>query len=80
MGYTEAEFKSNFGENINIDNVYSIEITPKKAVIDGKDVSSTTIKPNTTWWYILIIRNDGSAISYNKTLDTRYELKVKTDK
>ena len=80
MGYTEEEFKSNFGENINIDNVYSIEITPKKAVLEGKDVTSTTIKTNTTWWYILIIRNDGSAISYNKTLDTRYELKIKTDK
>ena len=80
MGYTEEEFKKNFGENINIDNVYSIEITPRKAVIEGKDVTSTTIKTNTSWWYILIIRNDGTAISYNKTLDTRYELKVKTDK
>ncbi len=80
MGYTEEEFKSNFGEDIAIENVYSIEIVPKKSIREGKDNTSKTIKANTTWWYILIIRDDGTAISYNKTLDTRYELKVKTDK
>ncbi len=80
MGYTEEDFKQNFGENIELENIYSIEITPKKAVISGQDVTATTIKQNTTWWYILIINKDGTAISYNKTLDTRYELKIKTDK
>ena len=29
---------------------------------------------NETWWYILMIRNDGTAIAYNKTLDIHYNL------
>ena len=73
------EFRKIFGDDILLEDVYSIEITPNKAIIDGKDVTSTSIKPNTKWWYILIIRPDGSAMSYNKTLDSRYDLKIKTD-
>ncbi len=79
MGYNEQEFRKNFGDDIALEDVYSIEIIPNKAIIAGKDVTSTSIKPNTTWWYILIIRPDGSAMSYNKTLDVRYDLKIKTD-
>ena len=77
MGYNEEEFKNLFGSDIRLEDVYSIEIIPTKAIINGKDVTSSTIKANTTWWYILIIKPDGSAMSYNKTLDARYELQIK---
>ena len=73
MGYTEEDLKSQFGDSINPDNVYSIQMTPTARVIDGID-KSNVIKKNTKWWIILIIKDEHNAIAYNKTLDERYEL------
>jgi len=75
MGYDEKEFKKVFGEKIEEDNVYSLELTPTIAFMAGTDKTETYLPNNITWWYILIIKNDGSAIAYNKTLDIRYHLK-----
>jgi len=74
MGYDEKEFIKVFGEKISEDNVYSLELTPLTAFIEGKDQSETFLPNDTKWWYILIIKSEGGAIAYNKTLDIRYHL------
>ena len=74
MGYDEKEFIKVFGEKISEDNVYSLELTPITAFIEGKDQSDTYLPNGTKWWYILIIKSEGGAIAYNKTLDIRYHL------
>ncbi len=74
MGYNEKEFHKTFGEKISEDNIYSLELTPTTAFIEGKDQTETFIPKNTKWWYILIIKSEGGAIAYNKTLDIRYHL------
>ena len=74
MGYDEKEFIKVFGEKISEDNVYSLELTPVTAFIEGKDQSETFLPKGTKWWYILIIKSEGGAIAYNKTLDIRYHL------
>lgn len=74
MGYDEAEFIKTFGSDMAIENVYSLEMTPTISYINKKDVSTSNIAKNTKWWYILIIKKDGTAISYNKSLDIRYNL------
>ena len=74
MGYDEKEFIKVFGEKISEDNVYSLELTPITAFIEGKDQSDTFLPNGTKWWYILIIKSEGGAIAYNKTLDIRYHL------
>lgn len=74
MGYDEKEFIKVFGEKISEDNVYSLELTPITAYIEGKDQSEAFLPKGTKWWYILIIKSEGGAIAYNKTLDIRYHL------
>ncbi len=74
MGYTEEEFYTTFGNDIALENVYSINIFPSLIIENEKDLTSTKIKENESWWYLLIIKNDDSAIAYNKTLDLRYDL------
>ena len=74
MGYDEKEFVKTFGEKISEDNIYSLELTPVTAFIEGRDQSSTYLPEGTKWWYILIIKSEGGAIAYNKTLDIRYHL------
>ena len=74
MGYTDEDIKNQFGDNINSDNVYLIQLTPTKRVINNVD-KSKVIKKNTKWWLLLIVKDDNNAIGYNKTLDERYEFK-----
>ena len=74
MGYTEDEFYLTFGNDISLDNVYSINIFPSLLINNHRDLTSIKLKPNETWWYLLIIKNDDTAIGYNKTLDLRYNL------
>ena len=73
MGYTEEDVLENFGEGINKENIYSMKLHPTKRVIRDVD-KSKTIKEGTTWWFILIIKEDDIAIGYNKTLDEKYDL------
>ena len=75
MGYNEKDFTNTFGSKIEQNNIYSFEIVPDTAYIDGVDKTDTYLPNNTKWWFILIIKSDGSAIAYNKTLDIRYHLK-----
>lgn len=74
MGYTEEEFNLTFGEDIKIENVYSMNLLPTYSFKAGSDMTKEELSENEIWWYILMIRNDGTAIAYNKTLDLRYNL------
>ena len=38
------------------------------------DKDERDIKENESWWYILIVKDEQTAIAYNKTLDLRYSL------
>ena len=69
MGYTEEDFINTFGDDIKIDNVYSINIIINNYIEDKNNTNSTA-----NWWYLLIIKSSKSAIGYNKTLDIRYNL------
>jgi hypothetical protein len=73
MGYTEESLSEQFGEGINKENVYSMQLSPTKRMINEEDKSSI-IKENTKWWFILIVKEEDEAIGYNKTLDERYDL------
>lgn len=74
MGYTEEEFNLTFGEDIKIENVYSMNLLPTYSFKAGSDMTKEELSENENWWYIIMIRNDGTAIAYNKTLDLRYNL------
>ena len=74
MGYTEDEFKKTFGEEVSIDNVYSMNMIPNISVQKGMNNTEKDIKENESWWYILIIKDEKTAVAYNKTLDLRYNL------
>lgn len=74
MGYTEDEFKKTFGEGISVDNVYSMNMIPNLSVQKGMNNTERDIKENESWWYILIVKDEQTAIAYNKTLDLRYSL------
>ena len=76
MGYTEEEFYITFGNDLSLDNVYSINLFPTTLIENQIDVSSTKLAPNESWWYLLIIKNDETAVAYNKTLDSRYNLTI----
>jgi len=77
IGYTEEEFNISFGEGYSIDKLYSIYLKPSIFINGGKDLSEKEIKQQEKWWFILAIKNDNTAIAYNKTLDLRYNLKRK---
>ena len=79
MGYTEKEFTIEFGENINLDNIYSINLKPTTVIMSGIDISTVELNKNESWWFILIIKDDGNAYAYNKTLDLKYNLIKKAD-
>lgn len=74
MGYTKDEFSKTFGEDIDLEKVYSITMQPTTVIKNGQDTTSKDLKENETWWFILIKINDKEAIGYNKTLDIRYNL------
>ena len=76
MGLEEKDFKKIFGEKIIEDRIYSLQLEPTEAFIEGKDQTSTYLPEGTKWWFIIVIKSDGTAIGYNKTLDIRYHLKV----
>lgn len=74
MGYTEEEFNKTFDKDIKINNVYSINLSPTYVFKANHNVTEEELRPNESWWFILMIRDDGTAIAYNKTLDSRYNL------
>ncbi|MGN1371670.1 MAG: hypothetical protein ACI4XM_05305 [Candidatus Coprovivens sp.] len=73
MGYTEEEFYTTFTD-IKIENVYSMNLLPTYSFKANTNMTEEDLAKNETWWYILMIRNDGTAIAYNKTLDIHYNL------
>ena len=74
MGYTKEEFNIEFGTDIKIENVYSINMVPTSVIKANTNVTLHELKENESWWFILMVKNDGTAIAYNKTLDLRYNL------
>lgn len=74
IGYTEDEFFKNFGNNTKINNAYSINMKPLYSYHGGIDTTSSNITEKETWWFIMIIKDDGTALAYNKTLDLHYTL------
>ena len=78
MGYTEDNLIEQFGEGINKENVYSMQLSPTTRMINEEDKSSI-IKENTKWWFILIVKEEDEAIGYNKTLNEKYDLFLLTD-
>lgn len=75
MGIDEDDFKKIFGEKIIEDRVFSLQLEPTEAFIEGKDQTDTYLPEGTSWWFIIVVKSDGTAIGYNKTLDIRYHLK-----
>ena len=73
MGYTEEEFYNTFGQELSLDNVYSLNIVPN-ALIKKQENITNTLKEDETWWFLLIIKNEETAIAYNKTLELEYDL------
>lgn len=79
MGYTEEEFKIEFGSDIKLENIYSINLKPNYVFMSGIDITSVELNENETWWYLLMIKEDGTAFGYNKTLDLKYNLIKKSE-
>lgn len=79
MGYTEEEFKKEFGSDVKLENIYSINLKPNYVFMSGIDITSVELNENETWWYLLIIKEDNTAYGYNKTLDLKYNLIKKAD-
>ena len=77
MGYTEEDLALSFDEDVKIENVYSIIIKPTTVIKGRKDVTNKELTENETWWFLIIKKDDGTALGYNKTLDIRYNLKAK---
>lgn len=75
MGYSEEEFMKEFGDNVNLNNVYSIQLLPELSYKNRKDNTLVDLNENEAWWMLFIIDSDTSAIGYNKTLDLRYSFK-----
>ena len=74
MGYTIEEFEKTFPEEIEVDDIYSVMLTPELAILNNKDVSKKNIKNNETWWFLFILNDQDNAQAYNKKLDIRYKL------
>ncbi len=75
MGYTEEDYTKIFKERVEENNIYSLELKPDTVFMDGIDKTDKSLPNNIKWWFLLIIKSDGTAIGYNKTLNTRYHLK-----
>ena len=71
MGYTEEEFYQTFGNDLKLENVYSLNLFPTSLHKNSLDLSSS-LATKETWWFLLIIKNEKTALGYNKTLDLRY--------
>ncbi len=74
MGYTIEEARISFGNNVSIENIYSLNLMPKMAHKGGIDTTGKDLIEDEVWWFILIIKDDKTALGYNKTLDIRYNL------
>ena len=74
MGYSEEEFKKTLPNVTNLENVYSLKLTPNKYIKNKVDRTKDVLRKNETWWLIIIIDDNNNVIAYNKTLDTRYVL------
>lgn len=79
MGFTEEEFQKEYGSEIKLENVYSINLQPTLILKDQIDVTTVEIDENKSWWYILIIKDDYTANGFNKTLDIKYNLIKKSE-
>lgn len=79
MGFTEEEFQKEYEENIKLENIYSINLKPTLVQKNKIDVTAVELDESTSWWYILLIREDKTANGYNKTLDIKYDLIKKAD-
>jgi hypothetical protein len=79
MGYSQEEFYQEYGMDIKLDNIYSINLKPNYVFMSGKDITKIELKQNENWWYLLIVDDDGTAFGYNKTLDIKYSLIKKTE-
>ena len=79
MGFTEEEFQKEYGSEIKLENVYSINLQPTLILKDQIDVTTVEIDENKSWWYILIIKDDYTANGFNKTLDLKYNLIKKSE-
>lgn len=79
MGFTEEEFKKEYGSEIKIQNVYSLNLHPTLVQKNKIDVTTVEIDENKSWWYILIIKDDYTANGFNKTLDIKYNLIKKSE-
>lgn len=76
MGYTEEEFKQAFPKVTNYNNIYSLQMKPNYLYKNNLNVTKTQLSENETWWFIIIIDDEGLINAYNKTLDTRYQLEI----
>ncbi len=79
MGFTEEEFKKEYGSEIKLENVYSLNLQPTLVLKNKIDVTTVEIDENQSWWYILIIKDDYTANGFNKTLDLKYNLIKKSE-
>lgn len=79
MGFNEEEFKKEYGKEIKLENIYSINLFPTSVQKNKIDVTTVEINENQSWWYILIIKDDYTANGYNKNLDIKYNLIKKSE-
>ncbi len=75
IGYSEEELKKELGENIDLNNVYSIQLIPTISYKNNKDNTLVDLRENESWWMLFVITSDDTAVGYNKTLDLRYSFK-----
>ena len=74
MGYTEEDLRTQFGDTVKKEQVYSLKMKPAIRMTSGSDTSSENIRKNENWWFIIVINNETEAQGYNKTQDIRYHL------
>ena len=79
MGFTEEEFKKEYGAKIKLENVYSINLQPTLVQKNKIDVTTVEVDENKSWWYIMIVKEDYTANGFNKTLDIKYNLIKKSE-
>ena len=77
MGFTIDEFKKEYGEDIKLENIYSINLKPNQVLKNKIDITTVELNENENWWYLLIIKENNTANGYNINLDIKYNL-IKT--